>query len=337
MRYTFGDYTLDRLRYELRCAGKPLKLQLKVFDLLVYFVQHRDRVVTRQELLAALWPEQFVSDDALERAIAAVRRAVGDSGHAQRVLKTVHGRGYHFVAPVEEHSHDVPANQLLPDPAKTQEVPSNSPGLYPPDGERKQAIVLICRLTFPEMPLDGMDPETLHVLRQAFFTLARQEVQSYAGTIEYFVEDGFRAFFGAPVMYEDHPQRAVLAALSMQERLRQQRDDAASLPSGAVRMGLHTGQVIVSPVGDDHRQVILGLGDTTRVAEQLVHQAQPDAIVLSEVTGRAVQQFVRLQSIGPVHGQGTTMPYTAYKTLARLLQPALAWQGRRVVRQFVRY
>src|SRR5262245_49720529 len=60
MRYTFGDYTLDTHRYELCRAGIPLKLQPKVFDLLAYLIQHRDRVVTRQELFDILWPEQFV-------------------------------------------------------------------------------------------------------------------------------------------------------------------------------------------------------------------------------------------------------------------------------------
>ena len=78
MRYTLGDYTLDTHRYELCRAGIPLKLQPKVFDLLAYLIQHRGRVVTRQELFNALWPEQFVSEDALERIVVLARRAVGE-------------------------------------------------------------------------------------------------------------------------------------------------------------------------------------------------------------------------------------------------------------------
>jgi DNA-binding winged helix-turn-helix (wHTH) protein len=66
MWYTLGDYTLDTQRYELYRVGILLKLQPKVFELLAYLIQHRDRVVTRQELFDTLWPEQFVSDDALE-------------------------------------------------------------------------------------------------------------------------------------------------------------------------------------------------------------------------------------------------------------------------------
>ncbi len=85
-------------------AGIPLKLQPKVFDLLAYLIQHHDRVVTRQELFDTLWPEQFVSEDALERIVVSARRAMGDSGRSQRVIQTTHSRGYRCVAPVEEHS-----------------------------------------------------------------------------------------------------------------------------------------------------------------------------------------------------------------------------------------
>jgi hypothetical protein len=86
MWYTLGDYTLDTRRYEICRAGFPLPLQPKLFELLVYLIQHRDRVVTRQELFDTLWPEQFVSDDALERLVVSARRAVGDNGAQRAVL-----------------------------------------------------------------------------------------------------------------------------------------------------------------------------------------------------------------------------------------------------------
>src|SRR5215510_6624405 len=116
MRYTFGDYTLDTYQYTLCQAGIPLKLQPKVFDLLAYLIQHRDRVVTRQELFDTLWPAQFVSEDALERIVVMARRAVGDNGRAQWVIKTIHGRGYRCVAPVEEDSPTAPGDTLLTAP-----------------------------------------------------------------------------------------------------------------------------------------------------------------------------------------------------------------------------
>src|SRR5438876_1160987 len=102
MQYIFGDYTLDVQRDELHDATGVIQLDRQVFAVLAYLVQHHDQVVRRQELFEQLWPERFVSEAALERCITIARRAVGDSGRRQRVIQTVHGWGYRFVAPVEE-------------------------------------------------------------------------------------------------------------------------------------------------------------------------------------------------------------------------------------------
>jgi hypothetical protein len=75
MRYVFGDYSLDTQRYELRRAGDLIPLGPQVFNVLTYLVAHRDRVVSRDELFTRLWPDQFVTDDALGRCIRAARRA----------------------------------------------------------------------------------------------------------------------------------------------------------------------------------------------------------------------------------------------------------------------
>jgi DNA-binding winged helix-turn-helix (wHTH) protein len=104
MRYVFGDYTLDTRQSELCHAGEPVKLRLKVFQVLVYLLTHRDRPVPKQELCEHLWPQQFVSDATLDSCIAEVRQAVGDSGRGQHIIQTRRGYGYRFVAAVEVHS-----------------------------------------------------------------------------------------------------------------------------------------------------------------------------------------------------------------------------------------
>jgi DNA-binding winged helix-turn-helix (wHTH) protein/tetratricopeptide (TPR) repeat protein len=102
MIYRFGDCELDDQRYELRRGGVPCHLEPQVFEVLAYLVRHRDRVVPRTELLDQVWGSRFVTDSALASRVKAARRAVGDSGRAQGVIRTVHGRGYQFLAPVEE-------------------------------------------------------------------------------------------------------------------------------------------------------------------------------------------------------------------------------------------
>src|SRR6266702_7610793 len=84
MLYVFEDYTLDTRRDELRRAGALVPLDYQVFQVLAYLLAHPDRVLPRQELFEQLWPVRFVSHAALERCITVARRALGDSGRAQR-------------------------------------------------------------------------------------------------------------------------------------------------------------------------------------------------------------------------------------------------------------
>ena len=102
MLHVFDDYALGTQRYELRRTGTLIKLRRKVFDLLAYLIIHRDRVISRQELLDHLWPKQFVGEATLNSCIMEARQAVGDTSQTQRIIQTVHGRGYRFVAVAEE-------------------------------------------------------------------------------------------------------------------------------------------------------------------------------------------------------------------------------------------
>ena len=104
MRFEFGDHLLDIERRELRRGGEPVSLEPQVFDLLVYLVRNRDRVVGRNDLVAAVWGGRIVSESAITTRINAVRRAVGDSGSAQAVIRTLTRKGVRFIAPVTERS-----------------------------------------------------------------------------------------------------------------------------------------------------------------------------------------------------------------------------------------
>ena len=116
MIYRFGDCELDLLRYELRRGGRPRHLEPQVFEVLSYLVRNRDRVVTKNELLDQVWGSRFVTESALTSRLKAARRAVGDSGREQRVIRTVHGRGYRFLAPVQEGGQGTPGPAALPAP-----------------------------------------------------------------------------------------------------------------------------------------------------------------------------------------------------------------------------
>ena len=102
MPLAFGDYTLDIDRRELSRVGEPVALAPQVFDLLVYLVRNRDRVVSKDDLIEAVWGGRIVSESALTTRLNAVRNAIGDSGAEQRLIRTVHRKGVRFVGTVRE-------------------------------------------------------------------------------------------------------------------------------------------------------------------------------------------------------------------------------------------
>jgi pimeloyl-ACP methyl ester carboxylesterase/DNA-binding winged helix-turn-helix (wHTH) protein len=118
--YAFAGLTLDTDRYALRRDDEVVHLEPQVFDVLTYLVEHRDAVVTKAELLDAVWGDRFVSESALTSRIKAARQAVGDDGTAQSVIRTVHGRGYQFVAEVQTTAAD--DRPSPPEPPLEQEI-----------------------------------------------------------------------------------------------------------------------------------------------------------------------------------------------------------------------
>lgn len=102
MIYRFGRFSIDSDARELRDGERLVEPEPRAFDLLVYLLEHRERVVGKDELLDAIWPRQVVSDASLARCVMKARRAVEDDAAAQAVIRTVHGHGYRFVAEVQE-------------------------------------------------------------------------------------------------------------------------------------------------------------------------------------------------------------------------------------------
>ena len=101
MHFVFGDCVLDPDRRELTRRSEVVAVGPKVFDLLVYLVRNRERVVSKDDLLDAVWDGRIVSESTLTSHINAVRKAIGDSGEEQRLIRTVARKGFRFVGDVE--------------------------------------------------------------------------------------------------------------------------------------------------------------------------------------------------------------------------------------------
>ena len=116
MIFVFGDCELDLDRFELRRAGRLRPVEPQVFDLLAVLIRERRRVVPKGELLDTVWGNRFVSESALTSRVKAARQAIGDDGRSQRLIRTTHGRGYQFVAPVDEAAQSDAAASVSPAP-----------------------------------------------------------------------------------------------------------------------------------------------------------------------------------------------------------------------------
>lgn len=178
MLYFFEDVALDVDRRELRRRNSLVPIEPKVFDLLVYVIRNRERVVEKDDLIAAIWDGRIVSDSALTTCINAARSAIGDSGDAQRLIKTLPRRGIRFVGAVREEEKpagiaettiavDSPAVLTLPDKPSIAVLPFTNMS-----GDPEQ-----------EYFADGMAEEIITALSRChwLFVIARNSSFTYKG------------------------------------------------------------------------------------------------------------------------------------------------------------
>ena len=129
MQFHFGNHVLDVGRRELRRGSEPIAVEPQVFDLLLYFLQNRDRVASKDDLIASIWGGRIVSDSTLTSRIKSARNAVGDSGRDQKLIRTIARKGFRFVGAGDNNS----SNRRAPSPrAEMPGAPTASPprGLY---------------------------------------------------------------------------------------------------------------------------------------------------------------------------------------------------------------
>jgi TolB-like protein/cytochrome c-type biogenesis protein CcmH/NrfG len=100
--FAFGDFEVDEALHELRREGRSVEIHATPLRLLLYLLRHRDRVISKEELLDQVWPGTVVSEDALFSALKEIRRALGETGSKERMVETLRGRGYRLIVPVEE-------------------------------------------------------------------------------------------------------------------------------------------------------------------------------------------------------------------------------------------
>jgi TolB-like protein len=179
LRYLFEDYVLDACRRELRQGDRLLAVEPKVFDFLAYIVANRDRVIGKDELIAAIWAGRIISESALTSCINSARNTLADSGKAQRLIKTLPRKGIRFVGAVKEKS-----NAIVP---ATQELAAPSDKSHPSLPDKPSIAVLpfasMSADSEQEYFSDGIVEEIITALSQVqwLFVIARNSSFTYKG------------------------------------------------------------------------------------------------------------------------------------------------------------
>jgi len=288
--FRFASFTLDLDRVCLRSPSGETKLRPKTFAVLRYLVENARRVVTKDEVINAVWSGVTVTEESLTRCISEIRRALGDEN--QEIVKTISKQGYLFdltVASVEAPEQAVSGDERPAGGSGTR-VPLAGPQQAPPepvrprDAQRRQLTVMTCNIVGLTSLARGIDPEDLREVLAAVYGCVRQVVERHGGHVPKLLADGVLAYFGYPQAREDDPERAVQAALGVTKAVDELEIELLSKGLQA-RVGIATGLVLV---GDDQSDDPALVGETPLLATHLANVAAAGTVAVSETTRRVV-------------------------------------------------
>ena len=207
------------------------------------------------------------------------------------------------------------------------------------DGERKTITALFADLKGSTALIEGLDPEDARAIIDPALQLMMDAVHRYDGYVAQALGDGIFALFGAPIAHEDHPQRALYAALRMQEEMRRH-SDQSRLKGGIplhMRVGINTGEVVVRSIRkDDLHTDYVPVGHSTNLAARMEQMANPGSIVISEYTRKLTEGYFELKALGAAQIKGVDEPLNVYEVLgAGPLRTRLQVSARRGLTRFV--
>jgi class 3 adenylate cyclase len=188
------------------------------------------------------------------------------------------------------------------------------------EGERKQVTVMFCDLEGFTSLSEKLGPEEAYDIVDQIYELLIHKVHDYEGTVNEMTGDGIVALFGAPIALEDAPQRAVRSAMAIHremsrfsDRLKKERD---YLPTLKMRVGIHTGPVVVGTVGNNLRVEFKAVGDTVNLASRMEGLAEPGATYVTEDTFKLTEGFFRFEALGQKEVKGKKEPVNVYRVIA---------------------
>jgi class 3 adenylate cyclase len=187
-----------------------------------------------------------------------------------------------------------------------------------PEGERKSITALFADIKGSTALIEDLDPEEARSIIDPALKFLMDSVHRYEGYVAQSLGDGIFALFGAPIAHEDHPQRALYAALRMQEESRRyaeklRREKGVNLQ---IRVGANTGEVVVRSIRkDDLHTDYVPIGHSTNLAARMESLATPGSILVSELTYKLTEGYFEFKPLGEAQVKGFTEPVNIYEVL----------------------
>ena len=186
------------------------------------------------------------------------------------------------------------------------------------EGERKQVTVLFCDTEGFSTLSEKLGPEKVYSIMDEVFEMLIHKVNEFGGTVNKMTGDGVMALFGAPIALEDAPQRAIRSALAIQREIARfsDRTKAETGVPFRMRIGIHTGPVVVGTLGNDLRVEFTAVGDTVNLASRMEGLAEPGTVYVTEDTFKLTEGLFRFEALGEREVKGKEAPVKAYRVIA---------------------
>jgi class 3 adenylate cyclase/predicted ATPase len=220
--------------------------------------------------------------------------------------------------PEERFCGDCGAGLAEPAAAWAAQVTPIGPGLestVPREGERKTVTALFADIKGSTELMRDLDPEEARAVIDPVLQLMMDAVHRYDGHVVQSAGDGIFALFGAPVAHEDHPQRAVHAAIAIRDALRRRGEGRPGRPGVEVRIGINTGEVVLRLVHTGGHTEYAPVGHAANLAARMQSAAPAGGIVISEDTQRLVEGYFELRELGPTEVKGLEEPINVYEVI----------------------
>jgi TOMM system kinase/cyclase fusion protein len=285
----------------------------EILDQAIAMLQRRGRL-TYSTLKRQFQLDDAALDDLTEQLLYAHPQAVDDAGRG--LVWTSETAGSPTAPPPP--SQPLPSGPLRAPqavhPPQTAPLSATSP---PREAERRQLTVLFCDVVGSTALSAQLDPEDLREVMRAYQRTCAEVIQGFDGYIAQYLGDGLLVYFGYPQAHEDDAQRAVRAGLGIVEAMGTLNTQLAQEKGVrlAVRLGIHTGLVVVGEMGGGSRQEQLALGETPNVAARIQGLAAPDTVLVSTATYRLIAGFFECQDLGTPTLKGVTEPVPVYQIL----------------------